>query len=49
MSKNEKANALMLKLNEIDRDKCYVTVEQIIKNGTEEEIDFFYAKLCEGK
>lgn len=47
MSKSEKANALRLKLNEIDRDKYYVTVEQIIKNGTDEEIDFFYNKLCE--
>lgn len=49
MSLYEKANALALKLSEIDRDKCYVTIEQIIKNGTDEEIDFFYAKLCEGK
>jgi len=46
MSKTDKANALALKLNEIDRDECYVTVEQIIKNGTDEEIDFFYRKLC---
>lgn len=45
----EKANALAIFLNSIDRDKIHITVSQVVRAGTKEEIDFFYAKLCEGK
>lgn len=45
----EKAAALALRLNEIDRDKISVSLSQVVRTGTKEEIDFFYAKLCEGK